>query len=172
MTYRPALFPVSIKGVVLQHGKVLLLRNERDEWELPGGKLERGEDPPARLRQEISEECGWAASVGPILDSWQYHISDGVDVLIVTYGAEVATSDPPQLSHEHKQAGLFGEDDVEALRMPDGYKRSIRAWYALAGRRAGRAPVSRPGSQSCSPPRPEDEPPAWPAGRRWPGRSR
>jgi len=39
------LFPVSVKGVAVQGGKVLLLRNERDEWELPGGKLEPGEDP-------------------------------------------------------------------------------------------------------------------------------
>jgi ADP-ribose pyrophosphatase YjhB (NUDIX family) len=38
------MFPVSVKGVVVQGGKVLLLRNERDEWELPGGKLEVGED--------------------------------------------------------------------------------------------------------------------------------
>src|SRR5258707_4109358 len=73
---------------IVRDGKVLLLRNERDEWELPGGKLEIGEDPPDRLRREIAEECGWSAAIGPILDAWQYHISDGIDVLIVTYGAE------------------------------------------------------------------------------------
>jgi 8-oxo-dGTP pyrophosphatase MutT (NUDIX family) len=38
-------FPVSVKGAAVQGGKVLLLRNERDEWELPGGKLEVGEEP-------------------------------------------------------------------------------------------------------------------------------
>src|SRR3954465_7939146 len=27
-------FPVSVKGVVLRDGKVILARNERDEWEL------------------------------------------------------------------------------------------------------------------------------------------
>ena len=31
-------FPVSVKGVTVQGGRVLLLQNERDEWELPGGK--------------------------------------------------------------------------------------------------------------------------------------
>jgi 8-oxo-dGTP pyrophosphatase MutT (NUDIX family) len=87
VSYRPSQFPVSVKGVILQHGKVLLLRNERDEWELPGGKLELGEDPPERLRQEIAEECGWDATVGPILDAWQYHIRDGVDVRCAAWGA-------------------------------------------------------------------------------------
>jgi hypothetical protein len=38
-------FPVSIKGVVLRAGRVLLLRNDRDVWELPGGRPEVGETP-------------------------------------------------------------------------------------------------------------------------------
>ncbi|MBF8184909.1 NUDIX domain-containing protein [Nonomuraea sp. K274] len=130
MNYRPHTFPVSVKGVIVRDGQVLLLRNERDEWELPGGKLELGEDPPARLEREISEETGWDAQIGPILDSWQYHIRDGVDVLIVTYGATVTTDKPPVLSHEHKQVGLFAEQEVENLRMPQGYKRSIADWFS------------------------------------------
>lgn len=48
MSYQPHLFPVSVKGVVVRDGRVLLLRNERDEWELPGGKLELGEEPAVR----------------------------------------------------------------------------------------------------------------------------
>ena len=28
-------FPVSIKGVLVEAGRVVLLENERDEWELP-----------------------------------------------------------------------------------------------------------------------------------------
>jgi 8-oxo-dGTP pyrophosphatase MutT (NUDIX family) len=143
MTYHPVLFPVSVKGVILQDGKVLLLRNERDEWELPGGKLELGEDPPDRLRQEIHEECGWDAQVGPILDAWQYHIREGVDVLIVTYGAEVTASDPPVLSDEHRQVGLFAEHEVTGLRMPEGYKRSIATWFTRVGQLAGSGPEPR-----------------------------
>jgi 8-oxo-dGTP pyrophosphatase MutT (NUDIX family) len=45
MSHPPHLFPVSVKGVVVRDGRVLLLRNERDEWELPGGKLDLGEEP-------------------------------------------------------------------------------------------------------------------------------
>jgi len=140
IAHRPALFPVSVKAVVVRDGKVLLLRNERDEWELPGGKLELGEDPPERLRQEIAEECGWDATIGPILDAWQYRIRDGVDVLVVTYGAVATTNDPPVLSHEHTQAGLFAEHEVVGLAIPEGYKRSIAAWYARLRQPAQQSP--------------------------------
>ena len=126
-------FPVSVKGVAVQDGKVLLLENERAEWELPGGKLELGEDPAGCVAREISEESGWKVITGPLLDCWQYHIRPGVDVLIVTYGCQVLSSEPPVASAEHKRAGLFTAAQVPGLNMPDGYKRSIAAWFARDG---------------------------------------
>ncbi|MEV6526995.1 NUDIX domain-containing protein [Longispora sp. NPDC051575] len=129
MTYQPHAFPVSVKGVVVQHGRVLLLKNERDEWELPGGKLELGEALPERLRVRIAQESGWQVTVGPILDSWQYHIREGVDVLIVTYGAHVDSDAVPTLSGDYPEAALFDESEVACLNMPEPYKRSIADWY-------------------------------------------
>jgi 8-oxo-dGTP pyrophosphatase MutT (NUDIX family) len=124
------LFPVSVKGVTVQAGKVLLLENERDEWELPGGKLELGEDPADCVVREISEESGWKVTAGPLLDCWQYHISEGRDVVVVTYGCHVVSTDPPVVSHEHKRAELFDPGEVSGLVMPGRYKWSVAAWFA------------------------------------------
>jgi 8-oxo-dGTP pyrophosphatase MutT (NUDIX family) len=124
-------FPVSVKGVAVQNGRVLLLENERAEWELPGGKLEIGEDPPTCVIREIGEEAGWQVTAGPVLDCWQYHISEGRDVVIVTYGCYVASTAPPTVSSEHKRAALFSRTEIPHLNMPDGYKRSIMTWYGL-----------------------------------------
>ncbi len=129
MGYQPRLFPVSVKGVIVRDGRVLLLRNERDEWELPGGKLERGEAPAACLAREIAEEVGWTVTTGPILDAWLYHVTDDVEVLIVTYGCHPATDTPPVVSDEHSEVGLFTPEEAAALRMPDGYKKSIATWF-------------------------------------------
>lgn len=122
-------FPVSVKGVAIQDGRVLLLENERGEWELPGGKLELGENPQDCVVREVSEETGWQVTAGAILDCWQYHVREGCDVVIVTYGCHLADNRPPVVSTEHKQVRLFTLADVPGLNMPTGYKRSVIDWF-------------------------------------------
>ncbi|GAA2496111.1 NUDIX hydrolase [Streptomyces murinus] len=134
--YVPATFPISVKGVVLDpQGRVLLLKNERAEWELPGGKLEGPESPEQRVETEIREESGWTASAGQLLDVWMYEPIPGRQVFIVTYGCTaIDARRPPVVSHEHKEAGLFHRDEVPGLVMPQGYKDSIARWYELQDR--------------------------------------
>ena len=123
-------FPVSVKGVVLHAERVVLLKNEREEWELPGGKLEPGESPEGCVIREVHEELGLHVSAGSLLDSWVYHIAAGVDVLIVTYGCYPAPCASVTHSPEHKAVGLFTLQELQALPMPEGYKKSIQAWAA------------------------------------------
>ncbi|MGH3487339.1 MAG: NUDIX hydrolase [Actinopolymorphaceae bacterium] len=143
MPFVPTRFSVSVKGVLAQDDRILLLMNERDEWELPGGRLEAGEQPETTVVREIKEETGWDAAVATILDSWVIRIDSGPGVLIVTYGCVVQGGSAPVLSPEHQQIGLFTELEVPGLSMPDGYKRSIAAWYALV--RSGDPTGSGPG---------------------------
>ena len=124
-------FPVSVKGVVVRDGRVILLRNERDEWELPGGKRELGEEPERCVAREIEEELGLVVVPEHILDSWVYAITPAVQVLVVTYGCVERAIHAARLSTEHKQLGWHPLADVGGLRMPDGYKLSIARWAAL-----------------------------------------
>jgi 8-oxo-dGTP pyrophosphatase MutT (NUDIX family) len=123
-------FPVSVKGVVVRGDKVILLRNERDEWELPGGKLELSESPEQCLTREMAEELRLEIVPESILNSWIYTIVPGVDVLILAYGCVESSRGEAVLSDEHKELRWFPLTDVASLRMPEGYKASIRAWSA------------------------------------------
>jgi 8-oxo-dGTP pyrophosphatase MutT (NUDIX family) len=126
-------FPVSINGIIIRNAQVILLKNERAEWELPGGKLEPGESPEGCVVREIAEELSLDVEVRRILDSWIYAITPEVRVLIVTYGCQERTQRAPVLSHEHKQLGWFPVHNVAGLPMPSGYKQSITHWSRLLG---------------------------------------
>lgn len=131
--WQPARFPVSIKGVAAWRGEILLLRNERDEFELPGGKIEVDETPTGCLAREIQEETGWNVAVGEILHSWLYHIREGIDVFVVAYGCPVLSDKPPRVSHEHKEARLFKPTEVPDLNMPEDYKTAVAKWCQMQG---------------------------------------
>jgi len=116
-------FPV--KAIVRHEGKVALLKNERDEWELPGGRLETNEAPEQAVARELEEELGAAIQVGGLIDAWVYHVA-GKDVLILTYAARIE-NDPVtfKVSDEHQEMGWFAIDDLGNLNLPHGYRRSI-----------------------------------------------
>src|SRR5215471_665438 len=99
--------PVSVKLVVDYRGRVPLLKNERDEWELPGGKLEVGETPEGGVCREVGEELGLTIEDVHIIDSWVYEITPLRHVFIVSYGASYRGQEELQYSAEHKELGLF-----------------------------------------------------------------
>jgi 8-oxo-dGTP diphosphatase len=75
---------VVVMGVVKQDDKILLtLRDEEGidgahmKWELPGGKLEFGEDPEKTVVREIKEETGYDIKVKNMIpitktSTWDY----------------------------------------------------------------------------------------------------
>ena len=123
-------FPVAVKGVLIRDGKVILCRNERDEWELPGGKLELSESPEQCLVREISEELRLDIEPESILDSWVYTIASGVHVVVFAYGCVESSRDEAVLSNEHKELQWFPLAEIDTLNLPEGYKASIRSWSA------------------------------------------
>ena len=98
-------FPVSIKGVLVEAGRVVLLENERDEWELPGGRLESGEAPMTCLVREFAEELGAAVVVVGIIDCWVYEVLPQREVVIITYGVQRCDEEELRVSDEHRRLG-------------------------------------------------------------------
>lgn len=105
--------------------------NERDEWELPGGKLEVGETPEVCVCREVCEELNLTVTVESIIDTWVYEITPLRHTFIVSYGSTYRGSEEIRSSNEHKKLGLFEYGEVPDLYMPEQYKRSIARWQQL-----------------------------------------
>ena len=124
--------PISIKGVLLLGNRVLLVKNPRDEWELPGGRAEEGENHAEVLAREFAEELSIDVRLSAPIDSYLLEVIPGRDVFIVTYGCTLAGTFRPMISHEHTEYCLWPVTRLCELNLPVGYRRSIEAWKERA----------------------------------------
>jgi 8-oxo-dGTP pyrophosphatase MutT (NUDIX family) len=72
---------VAQKAVIVRSGKILVLRDPRMDyeiWEIPGGRLNVGEDPKAGLAREIEEELGVSCEIGNVIHIAQFLPTDAV----------------------------------------------------------------------------------------------
>jgi 8-oxo-dGTP pyrophosphatase MutT (NUDIX family) len=122
--------PLSVKGVVIHDGSVLLLLNERGEWDLPGGRPDAGEDYRTALRREVREETGLEVEVGPAIGGHLFEVLPGRFVRILPFACRLVGASDVVLSHEHLETrwqpvGELGETIV-GHRLPSGYLAAIR----------------------------------------------
>lgn len=127
--------PISIKGVLLLDGRVLLVRNSRDEWELPGGRNEGGEEHAQTLAREFSEELSVDVAIADPIDSYLFEVIPGRHVFIITYGCTLAGEFKPETSHEHSEHCLWPVGRLSEINLPSGYRRSIEKWANASTRK-------------------------------------
>ncbi len=77
-------------GALIEAGRVLLAQRKRGThlagaWELPGGKVEEGEDPRDALRRELAEELGLDVVVGDVLDVTFHHYEDADRTVLLLF---------------------------------------------------------------------------------------
>ena len=122
--------PVSIKGICFIDNKVILLKNERNEWDLPGGKLNKNENIKDCLAREIKEELNIDITVDELLEVSQKKVMDMVSVLILIYSCSTTSvKSDLKISFEHYEVGTFTLQEIEKLIMADTYKLAIKKAY-------------------------------------------
>jgi 8-oxo-dGTP pyrophosphatase MutT (NUDIX family) len=122
--------PVSIKGVLVHDGRVLLLLNKRGEWDLPGGRPDAGEDHRAALKREVFEEAGLDVGVGAPLEGHLFEVLPGRFVRIEAFACHLIGASDVTLSPEHEDVRWVPVADlgetVAGHPLPKGYLGAIR----------------------------------------------
>ena len=121
-------YPMSIKGVLLVDGRVLLVKNSRGEWELPGGRSEEGENHAKTLSREFEEELSAKVVIADPIDSYLFEVIPGRHVFIVTYGCTLSGEFSPKTSDEHTEHCFWPVERLSDLNLPLGYRRSVEKW--------------------------------------------
>jgi ADP-ribose pyrophosphatase YjhB (NUDIX family) len=114
---------------VLEHeGAVLVLRQpHRLGWSLPGGLLDRGEDPQTGVQREVREETGLVVEVGlPVVTQ----VNAALRRVDVVYRVEVASRPRVAPGGEATDAAWLRPEEVTADA--DGPTREILAVLARA----------------------------------------
>ena len=132
MTYTSYFLPISAKGVVFDNNKVWLRKNERREWELPGGKVDEGEQPCETVERELREELGFVTRVRRVAHAHIYVIPNSIDeskgVLVLSFLCDLIGKAGDR-EHEGEAGSAkfecFSIEEVMHLNMPSFYRDAI-----------------------------------------------
>jgi len=131
---------IAQKVIVEQAGKILLVqdpREERDIWELPGGRMNVEEEPRAAIKREFKEEMGVAINVHEVVHMEQFiQGNEGRRAFVIVYRATLVddvtsfTTDTREVS----QVSWFTAADISQLHLYPEYERALRCYFANLGK--------------------------------------
>ncbi len=123
---------VAQKIIVARNGKVLLTRDPRDGvdvWELPGGRLNQGEEPRQGLRRELMEELGVEFEVNDIVHVGQFFRElENQATLVLVYSGEQSNPKEVFQVDEREVAELrwFTIEEALSTKLYDVYKEALQ----------------------------------------------
>ncbi len=113
-------FALSVKVVVRDgQGRVLLIRrsmaskNNKGKWDLPGGKVDAGEDFDEALLREVAEETGLGISLDRVAGAAESDLPERTVAYLVMEGRRL--SGEVRLSSEHDDFAWVPPGDLPTM---------------------------------------------------------
>ncbi|MFA5926923.1 MAG: NUDIX domain-containing protein [Patescibacteria group bacterium] len=116
---------VTVKALVKKDGRIFMVRDQRGNWELPGGRIDFGEHPEETLKREFQEELGVDNVVmGNIIDAWDFAAtvdSTNYQFIVLVFRCEADLSNV-RLSDEHSEYAWLDADALRDAPMREQYR--------------------------------------------------
>ncbi len=110
-----ATYRVSAKAFIFnQYGAVLLVKEDDDDWDLPGGGVDHGETPQQAMQRELWEELGIAVDVvgEPFKTINFYHEAKDTWVLWLVFRVVVEDEDSINLGENVSDVRFVNVDEI------------------------------------------------------------
>ena len=107
---------------------MLLCRNHRGEWELPGGRPDAGERSADCVVREVREETGLHVTVNRLLGTRPLEVLPGAWVNVIAYACSLPATDGGrdlQPSEEHSRVAFVDPTAVPNRELAQPYRELI-----------------------------------------------
>lgn len=126
---------VAVKGIILnKENKILLLKRSKKEdvfkelWDIPGGKIDFGEDLKQALKREISEETGIKVEVLHPINTWSFFRDKNTYVVGITFFCRPSSTNV-KISEEHEDYKWVCKEELDILKMNENLKKDLKSFF-------------------------------------------
>jgi 8-oxo-dGTP diphosphatase len=133
-------YSIGVKAVIVRSGCVLILkRADHPVWELPGGRINKGETLVEALLREVAEELPGARKtvIHDIVhaDQTNFYLPNGNRLMLLCFSVTSTLPGNLTVSSEHRQAKWATVAELDSLSLQPVFRQAVVHALACSKRR-------------------------------------